>query len=122
MLDHHRQGTLYRAQQTRKIWHEPPQRPASDIAVGIMGLGNLGRAAAQGAASRSASASMAGAAPSKPMHGVATFHGDKGLTPFLNATDILVVLLPLTPAHARHRQLRLLKRAQAGATGSAARC
>ena len=31
------------------------------------------------------------------MTGVATFCGDDGLIPFLNATDILVVLLPLTP-------------------------
>src|SRR5262249_58461814 len=47
VLDHHRQGFLYRAQQKRKVWHEPPQRPASDVAVGIMGLGNLGRGAAK---------------------------------------------------------------------------
>jgi glyoxylate/hydroxypyruvate reductase A len=32
------------------------------------------------------------------MAGVSTFAGDSGLIPFLNATDILVVLLPLTPA------------------------
>lgn len=31
------------------------------------------------------------------MTDVATFCGDDGLIPFLNATDILVVLLPLTP-------------------------
>ncbi|TIX26769.1 MAG: glyoxylate/hydroxypyruvate reductase A, partial [Mesorhizobium sp.] len=42
VLDHHRQGMLYRSQQQKKIWHEPPQRPAGDISVGIMGLGTLG--------------------------------------------------------------------------------
>jgi glyoxylate/hydroxypyruvate reductase A len=31
------------------------------------------------------------------MKGVSTYAGDAGLIPFLNATDILVVLLPLTP-------------------------
>jgi glyoxylate/hydroxypyruvate reductase A len=31
------------------------------------------------------------------MADVSTFAGDKGLVSFLNATDILVVLLPLTP-------------------------
>ena len=31
------------------------------------------------------------------MAGVTTFGGNKGLVPFLKATDILVVLLPLTP-------------------------
>ena len=33
----------------------------------------------------------------RPMAGVDLFHGEAGLMPFLNATDILVVLLPLTP-------------------------
>ncbi|TIU81998.1 MAG: glyoxylate/hydroxypyruvate reductase A, partial [Mesorhizobium sp.] len=32
-----------------------------------------------------------------PMKGVSTYAGEAGLIPFLNATDILVVLLPLTP-------------------------
>jgi glyoxylate/hydroxypyruvate reductase A len=96
VLDHHRQGALYRAQQARKVWHEPQQRVAGDISVGIMGFVQLGRAAARallglgfcvnGWSRRPASAD-----------GVATFHGESGLIPFLNATDILVVLLPLTP-------------------------
>src|SRR5262245_50640573 len=47
VLDHHRQGCLYRSQQLRKVWHEPPQPPAGEISVGIMGLGQLGRAAAR---------------------------------------------------------------------------
>jgi glyoxylate/hydroxypyruvate reductase A len=96
VLDHHRQGFLYRSQQARKVWHEPPQPPASDISVGIMGLGQLGRA--------SASALLAlgfrvngWTRRESTMTGVATYHGETGLIPFLNATDILVVLLPLTP-------------------------
>ncbi|HMM63528.1 MAG TPA: glyoxylate/hydroxypyruvate reductase A, partial [Mesorhizobium sp.] len=40
VLDHHRQGALYRSQQAKKIWHDPPQRTAEDVAVGIMGLGS----------------------------------------------------------------------------------
>jgi glyoxylate/hydroxypyruvate reductase len=108
VLDHHRQGFLYRAQQKRKVWREPPQRPAEDIAVGIMGFGNLGRASAKALLalgfrvngwSRTAQA----------MEEVATFHGDNGLIPFLNATDILVVLLPLTQATRGIITYRLLK-------------
>lgn len=96
VLDHHRQGMLYRAQQSRKIWHEPPQRPAGDISVGIMGLGNLGRAAAS--ALLSLGFAVNGWSRSdRPMQGVSTYSGEAGLIPFLNATDILVVLLPLTP-------------------------
>ena len=97
VLDHHRQGALYRAQQTRKIWHEPPQRPANDISVGIMGLGNLGRAAAQALLSLGFRVN-GWSRTEQQVAGVTTFHGDNGLSPFLNATDILVVLLPLTPA------------------------
>ncbi len=97
VMDHHRQGMLYRAQQKKKIWHDSPQRPAGDIAVGIMGLGSLGRAAAE--ALLSLGFTVNGWARSeKAMAGVSTFAGDNGLVPFLNATDILVVLLPLTPA------------------------
>src|SRR5262245_58065981 len=96
VLDHHRQGLLYRAQQRRKIWHEPPQRPADDISVGIMGLGQLGRAAASALLALGFRAN-GWTRRESTMTDVATFHGEKGLIPFLNATDILVVLLPLTP-------------------------
>ncbi|MEP9386610.1 glyoxylate/hydroxypyruvate reductase A [Mesorhizobium sp. KR9-304] len=96
VLDHHRQGMLYREQQKRKIWREPPQRPANDISVGIMGLGELGRAAAR--ALLLAGFRVNGwSRRERSMQDVATFHGEQGLTHFLNATDILVVLLPLTP-------------------------
>ncbi|KQU64292.1 glyoxylate/hydroxypyruvate reductase A [Aminobacter sp. DSM 101952] len=97
VFDHHRQGQLYRAQQTKKAWHEPPQRPAADISVGIMGLGNLGRAAAE--ALKAAGFRVNGwSRRPQEVAGVTTFSGDAGLVPFLNATDILVVLLPLTEA------------------------
>lgn len=96
VLDHHRQGMLFRAQQKRKIWREPTQRAASDISVGIMGLGQLGRAAAR--TLLAAGFRLNGwSRNEKTMTDVATFHGEEGLVPFLNATDILVVLLPLTP-------------------------
>ncbi|MEW9807263.1 2-hydroxyacid dehydrogenase [Mesorhizobium sp. ZMM04-5] len=108
VLDHHRQGMLYRAQQKRKVWHEPPQRPANDISVGIMGLGELGRAAAR--ALLVAGFRVNGWSRSeRSVPDVATFHGDQGLTPFLNATDILVVLLPLTEQTTGIVDYRLLK-------------
>lgn len=97
VLDHHRQGMLYRAQQPKKTWHEPPQRPANDISVGIMGLGNLGRASASVLLSLGFSVN-GWSRSDRRMAGVSTFAGENGLIPFLNATDILVVLLPLTPA------------------------
>ncbi|GLS38949.1 glyoxylate/hydroxypyruvate reductase A [Mesorhizobium tianshanense] len=96
VLDHHRQGMLYRSQQKKKIWHEPPQRPASDISVGIMGLGTLGRAAASVLLSLGFPVN-GWSRSDRPMKDVSTYSGEAGLIPFLNATDILVVLLPLTP-------------------------
>jgi glyoxylate/hydroxypyruvate reductase A len=47
VLDHHRLGPRYRAQQASRIWYEDrDQKAAADITVGIMGLGELGRDAA----------------------------------------------------------------------------
>ena len=97
VLDHHRQGMLYRFQQKKKIWREPPQRPAEDISVGIMGFGNLGRASASVLLSLGYRVN-GWSRTEKTAPGVSTFHGNAGLHPFLNATDMLVVLLPLTPA------------------------
>ena len=97
VLDHHRQGSVYRSQQPRKIWHEPPQPPAQEVSVGIMGLGHLGRAAARALLAlgfRVNGWSRTG----RQVEGVACFGGADELKPFLGATDILVVLLPLTPA------------------------
>lgn len=97
VMDHHRQGALYRNQQARKVWHETPQRPAGDICVGIMGLGTLGRAAATALLSLGFHVN-GWSRTDRPMEGVTTYHGETGLIPFLNSTDILVVLLPLTAA------------------------
>lgn len=95
VLDHHRQGLVYRTQQARKVWHEPPQRTAADISVGLMGMGALGGSAAQ--ALMSLGFHVNGwSRTARELPGVATYSGQSGLVSFLNATDILVVLLPLT--------------------------
>ena len=96
VMDHHRQGIAYRDNQARKLWREPPQPPSSQITVGMMGLGELGRAAAQALGTigfRLTGWSRTG----RHIAGITCFHGADGLPEFLAATDILVVLLPLTP-------------------------
>jgi len=97
VLDHHRNGALYRAQQQRKTWHETPQRTSADVSVGIMGIGAIGAAVAS-ALTRLGFVVNGWSRTPKTVPGVHAFSGDEGLVPFLNATDILVVLLPLTAA------------------------
>jgi glyoxylate/hydroxypyruvate reductase len=97
VLDHHRFGQTYRAQQKRKIWRDTPQRTANDVSIGIMGLGSLGQDAAR--ALLALGFVVNGWSRSeKTVAGVTTFSGEAGLRAFLNVTDILVVLLPLTAA------------------------
>jgi glyoxylate/hydroxypyruvate reductase A len=111
VMDHHRFGLLYRTQQKRKIWREPPQKTASEVTVGIMGFGALGRSAAEALIALGFRINGWSRNPHE-MEGVTSFAGKEGLQPFLNATDILVVLLPLTPEtrgivdYALLRQLR----------------
>lgn len=99
VLDHHRRGTLYRAQQQRKVWHEPHQAPAGEVTVGVMGLGELGRAAARALLALGFKVN-GWSRTSGRLDGVECFFGRQGLDAFLGKTDILVVLLPLTPATA----------------------
>lgn len=97
VLDHHRNGTLYRAQQPKKIWHEPPQRTASDVAVGIMGIGAIGGEVAK-ALLQLGFVVNGWSRQEKNIPGVTSYAGENGLSQFLQATDILVVLLPHTKA------------------------
>jgi len=97
VLDHHRQGRLYRAQQAARIWDEDRnQKAAADLTVGIMGLGELGRDAA--AKLRMMGFQVSGwARTEKHIEGVTCYAGSDGLGAFLTSADIFVVLLPLTP-------------------------
>jgi glyoxylate/hydroxypyruvate reductase len=93
----HRRQRLYDAQQRERVWHEHEQPAAGDVAVGIMGLGVLGQDAAE--VLRRIGFRVAGWSRSpKSIAGIETFHGPAGLDAFLARTEILVVLLPLTPA------------------------
>ena len=96
VLMHHRQELYLRASQREKRWQPKFQWPASAISVGIMGLGTLGSDAAD--ALRRLGFRVAGWSNSpKAIAGIECFHGKGGLDAFLQRTDILVCLLPLTP-------------------------
>ena len=96
-LRYHRRQPLYEAQQRQRVWREHPQPAASEVNVGVMGLGVIGTEAARVLAG--IGFQVAGwSASEKAIDGVATFHGPSGLDPFLARTEILVCLLPLTKA------------------------
>ena len=46
VLMYHRRQRLYDTQQRVRMWHDHEQPAANEVAVGVMGLGELGRAAA----------------------------------------------------------------------------
>src|ERR1700733_10159279 len=96
VLMHHRQEPYLRESQREKRWAPKFQWPASAVSVGIMGLGTLGANAAQ--ALRHLGFRVSGWSRSaKQIEGIACFHGAAQLDAFLQTTDILVCLLPLTP-------------------------
>ena len=73
------------------------QPAAGAVTVGIMGLGELGRDAAEKL--RPFGFKLAGwSRTKKDLPGVVCFAGEAELSAFLGTTDILVVLLPQTPA------------------------
>lgn len=99
VLDHHRRGPAYREQQRRAVWREHRDQPAAgDVTVGIMGLGHLGMDAAEKL--RALGFAVAGWSRRRKdvPEGVTAYAGEADLAPFLAGADILVCLLPLTPA------------------------
>jgi glyoxylate/hydroxypyruvate reductase A len=96
VLHHLRRGPEYARQQAHHSWHDVDQPAAGAVTVGIMGLGVMGLDAAQillriGFPVRGWTRSP------KSVPGVEMFRGREGLSSFLSGTDVLVVLLPLTP-------------------------
>ncbi|GAJ28923.1 2-hydroxyacid dehydrogenase [Acidomonas methanolica] len=84
--------------QQRHEWHTDAldRRMASEVTVGVMGLGQLGLATLERL--KGAGFRVAGWARSAHViDGVATFHGADGLAPFLRGLDFVVSLLPATP-------------------------
>ncbi len=93
----HRQDLAYVAQQRRREWRPLPQPNAGERRVGILGLGVLGSDAALKLSVLGFD--VAGwSRAEKKLRGIACFHGAAGLTAMLARSEILVCLLPLTPA------------------------
>src|SRR5262245_13161746 len=105
----HRRHRLYDAQQRHRIWREHAQPAAREITVGVMGLGRLGSAAAL--ALREVGFQVLGwSRTQRTLAGIECLHGAGGLDRFLAGSEILVALLPHTPATDRILNLELLRK------------
>ncbi|MBP2230313.1 glyoxylate/hydroxypyruvate reductase A [Azospirillum agricola] len=96
VLRWHRQMDDYAALQAQARWEPLDHGPASAVTVGILGLGELGAAAAR--TLRTMDYHVLGWSRSpKQVEGVESFSGPDGLAAMLARTNTLVCLLPLTP-------------------------
>ncbi len=92
----HRHMHIYRLQQLNHTWQPLPYVAPEDRIVTLLGLGELGRSAAerliqQGFQVRGWSRQV------KQIQGVHCFHGSEQLQAALDGADIAICLLPLTP-------------------------
>ncbi|MDP4021810.1 glyoxylate/hydroxypyruvate reductase A [Methylobacterium sp. NEAU 140] len=85
----------YARQQRAGVWRPRSYRRPSSVAVGLLGLGALGTAAAERLAGAGFPVTAWTRAP-RDVSGIRTVHGPDGLTALLGASDILVCLVPLT--------------------------
>jgi glyoxylate/hydroxypyruvate reductase len=96
-LYHVRRMSDFRVQQRERKWQYVPEAMPGEVRVGIMGIGVLGQAAAKALGGLGYKINGWSRSP-KTVAGVTCFAGNDGLGPFLSQTDVLVVLLPFTPA------------------------
>lgn len=93
----HRQDLDYQAQQRTRSWREREQKNAAERPVGILGFGEIGRAA--GRKLRALGFPVAGwSRRPQEIAGFSIFAGPRELPRFLAGCEILVCLLPLTEA------------------------
>ncbi len=95
VLDLHTHAAVYRSQQAERRWEGADLTAPWDRRVGILGLGSLGREAAEKLAELRFDVAGWSRSP-KEIEGITCFHGKEGLAEILARTDILVCLLPLT--------------------------
>lgn len=96
VLRHARDIPLLEQAQRERRWAFIAPRSAEDITVGVLGLGQLGGAAASELV-RQGFRVQGWSRTARALPGIACFHGMDTLDTFLASSEILVVMLPLTP-------------------------
>lgn len=114
VLSYTRQFDLYRQDQGQKKWKVRVPKLPHHVRVGIMGLGHLGSDAARKLQLLGFAVSGWSRTP-KAIEGISSFAGEKGLDEFLAQSDVLICLLPLTPATEGILNLRTFSKLPSGA-------
>ncbi|GAA0413136.1 glyoxylate/hydroxypyruvate reductase A [Cocleimonas flava] len=97
VINHQRNFPLYRQQQLEKCWNRLPMRAPSDVSVGVLGLGFLGEKIVNDL--YTLGFDVAGWRKSNtPLNNpeIKVFSGDSALSDFLQRTEVLICVLPLT--------------------------
>ncbi len=97
VLRHHRRLPDIQAAQQRKAWDQIITPPAPERHVAVLGLGNMGAEVARTLAGIGFAVHGWSRRP-KDLDGIVCHHGEAGLAELLPLAEILVCLLPLTPA------------------------
>ncbi len=97
VLHFHRRDLDYQAQQRAAIWRELPQKGAGERPVGLLGFGEIGRHVARRL--KALGFPVSGwTRRERKVDGFVTYAGAAGLEQLLARSEILVCILPLTPA------------------------
>lgn len=96
ILDHQRDLSVYKRQQAEKNWSPINYKRNKDVKVGILGLGHLGHTTAKTLVKNGFNVHGFSKTP-KDIDNIESFAGENELEAFLEESEILVNLLPLTP-------------------------
>jgi glyoxylate/hydroxypyruvate reductase A len=97
----HRGYFAYAQSQRQGLWQPRPQRRADSVRVLVLGLGQMGLSSARRIAQqgyRVSGWSLRPRANSAGLEGIEVHAGDAALPALLAASDVVINLLPLTPA------------------------
>ncbi len=96
VLHFHSDQYIYQAQQKKSEWIQLASIQSEDRTIGIMGLGNIGKSIGDSLVNLDFNVIGWGANNKTPMQGIHYYYGKDQLVNFLNKTNILINVLPLT--------------------------
>ena len=96
VLHFHSDQYLYRIQQQSREWIQQSSVQSEDRTIGIMGLGNIGKAIGDSLVNLDFSVIGWGARPKHSLGSIEYYCGHEQLSDFLSQTEILINVLPLT--------------------------